>query len=136
MATLATAGCYTTPAGDEVVVSFHGDINTTDNRTALNGEVSIGGRIPDRSEYRNITIYYLSENRSTTDSFEVGDIGEAPGNVNFSSSTSGRPAFIVINSPDFWQESMAVEYLEWEGEGYHIETATAESELPGFSNST
>lgn len=123
----------TYPTGDEVNISYYGEIDDGNGSFELTGYVSSGGGIGDQDQFKYITVYFLGENESVVDREYLGDVNATYGRLNVSVSTTADPHFIVFNSDDFWDENVWVEYLEYVDGEYATRRASSQSELPEFN---
>lgn len=116
------AGCGTVPQGEAVHISLYGEQNQTPSDIALNpitysqsefqieGELVIGGGAPDREAYRDVSILLYAEDSTLMCSASLG--GWNPDDrMRVEISTNHIPHYVIIYSPDFWDEPMSVEYF-------------------------
>lgn len=140
---LLVAGCGFVPQGDAVHISLYGPDTQNESDVALNpisvsgsnfqleGELVTGGGATNRDLYEDVNILLYRENESLLCSYRVGDWNPTqPKRV--SVSTNDVPGFVIIYSPDFWNEPMSVEYFvsDDEGTGFVPREATSKEELP------
>lgn len=102
---LLTAGCLRTEPGRGADVGFRGTMNATDSKFVVDGRVTLGGGVPEQDVFHDVTIYFFAENGSLLDSHRVGNL---TGFVEVSTTTERVPYYVVINSPDFWEEPRIV----------------------------
>lgn len=102
---LLTAGCIRTEPGRGADVGFRGTMNATDSQFIMDGRVTLGGGIPKQDVFQDVTIFFFAENGSFIDSRPVGNLS---GFVNVSVTIDRVPYYVVINSPDFWEEPRIV----------------------------
>ena len=139
--TSITAGCFYVPQGDEVEISIDGHengtdialspISTSDSNFTLNGYLSTGGGAADRTVYRDISLRLYTDDEEILCVERVGDWNVSePKNVTVSS--PHVPKYVVLYSPDFWNEAMTVEYFTYDPEQQEFvpRDASAEDELP------
>lgn len=127
-----SAGCFTTPQGDSISIIYHGEINSTDSHTSLDGELFLEEGNPENDRYEGISVYGVNRNGTIQSEQPIDPIDSPPGSVNVSAQLPDRPAYIVFNAADFWSEQSRVAYLEWDGDDYVRRYASSEPELPGF----
>lgn len=99
----------------------------------MDGFVSTGGGIPDHDRYRDVRVLLYAANGTLLDSKLLGYLPANHGSRNISINTSANPKYIIFQSPDFWTGQMQVEYSVRTDDGYRIEYATSENELPTTS---
>lgn len=128
---VAISGCYY-PQGEEVSVSFHGSLTVSDSTFEMEGHVSTGGGIPEEDIYRDVSINLYSENKQQILSRTVGDLNANHGRLNVSFESSDIPYYVTIESPDFWEEPVGVDYYVFDNdtEKYTVFVAGSKEELP------
>lgn len=116
------AGCMTVPQGDAVHVALYGEENNSTGDTALNpitysqsgfrieGELVAEGGAPDRETYRDVSILLYDENSTFICATPLGD-WNSDDSIGVEVATDEVPYYVVLYSPDFWEESMSVEYF-------------------------
>lgn len=100
-ASVLAAGCLRTEPGRAADVGFRGTMNATDSKFVMDGRVTLGGGVPEQDVFHDVIIYFFAENGSLVDSHRVGNL---TGFVEVSTTTERPPYYVVINSPDFWEE--------------------------------
>lgn len=121
------SGCV--PRGDTVRIEFNGSFDVTESGFHMEGYLTTEGGIPDQDSYRDITARFYTRNGRLLHEEALGDLG-ADEQLNVTVSLSEVPHYVIFESPDFWQESMGVEYYERTDSGYTVSHATSPSELP------
>jgi len=126
------SGCATLPQGEGIDVVFIGDINVSESSFHMDRHLSSGGGIPDRKEFRNVRIELYSENGEILYSSEVGDLQADQGRLNVSIISDQIPEYIVIRSPEFWNEQVMVAYFQRSSDSrdYSGKDIYSKSELP------
>jgi len=122
--TLAVSGCMT--PGPGTAITYSGDLHTNDTQLRMTGTIhDTTGSGP----FDNVTVYFYTDSR---DLITATDVGTLTGQQDITASVSPVPEYIVIDSPDFWeQDRIDVVYFEREsGENYTEHTATARQDLP------
>lgn len=125
------AGCVTVPKGEEVDIHYDGSINGANEEFRMDGYVSSGGGIPDQETYRNISIKLYSKDGTLLCEDDVGTL-QAHDRRNVSVTADIVPEYVIITSPDFWDEQVEVDYFQRNPnrEGYDREEATSKEDLP------
>lgn len=137
------AGCGYVPQGDTVHVSLYGEnqqtesdialdpISVTDSEFRIDGDLVTGGGVPDRETYRDVRIHLLSEESELICSRRVGD-WDSSESRSVEVSSNETPHYVIILSPDFWNEPMTVEYFvrDDERDGFDPHEASSKEELP------
>lgn len=126
------AGCSTVPKGEEVEVTYIGSITASSEGFQMEGYLSTGGGVPERETFRDVKIQMYEENGNLLCGVEIGDLTANHGRRNVSVATNVAPEYVLITSPDFWNESVEVNYFQRnpDGESYNREDVTSESDLP------
>lgn len=129
---IVTAGCVRTEPGRGGEVGFYGTMNATESGFVMDGQITLGGGIPKQDEFENVTVYLFTENGTLIRSHRAGTL---TGLLNVSLTTSRTPHYVVINSPDFWEEPrFSVRYYQFmEEKGpreYGIHYAYSRQDLP------
>lgn len=127
---LLIAGCAYVPSGDEVNVGFTGSLNASSSSFSMEGNITVGGGIPDRQTYRDMTVNLFSEDGDLLLTKKLGNLRTDAGRLDVSIAIQSVPHYVIIESPDFWQEPMQVEYYVRMDSNYSVEYATARDELP------
>jgi len=87
--------------------------------------------------YENVTMYLSHSNGSLIEARQLGTLDET---VSVSVVSEEIPAYVYIDSPDFWkQDNFAVYYYEYrggDGVQYRQEWAKSRSELPVNQSTT
>ena len=121
---LAVSGC-TTP-GPGTAITYSGDLQTVGDRLQMNGTIhDTTGSGP----FENVTVYFYTEEGRLVTSTAVGTL---TGQRDVSVTVSPPPAYVVIDSPGFWERAeIEVVYFEREPGGNYAEhTVTAREGLP------
>jgi len=126
------AGRSTVPHGEEAEVIYIGSINASNSDFQMDGHLSTGGGVPDPETYRNIKIQLYAENGTMLCSVKVGDLRANHGRRNVSVTSTVVPEYVLVTSPDFWNEQTKVNYFQRSssGEEYERERVFSKSELP------
>lgn len=122
------AGCV--PTGDEVKFGFSGQINATTSEFHMDGYVSVSGGIPDRDVYHNVSIRLYNSEGRVIDSKSLGDLDGSSDMFEITLREGELPTYVTIESPDFWNEKMVVEYYVRTNSEYAVEYASSRSGLP------
>lgn len=139
---LVMGGCGYVPEGDTVYVNLYGEEGETPADVALNpitvsesefqlrGELVADGGKLNKELYRDVSILLYSGEGSVICSHRVGDWKGNRREVSFSTETI--PTYVILYSPDFWQEPMVVDYFFYDSERevFVSETASSRDELP------
>lgn len=125
------AGCIMTPRGSGAHVTYYGSFNESNN-FHMGGYLSSGGGIPDKDAFRSVSIQLYSEDGTLLCTSEVGRLIANQGRTNISISVTTVPHYILILSPDFWDEQTEVDYFRRnEDEGtYTAIGVTSRESLP------
>lgn len=67
----------------------------------MDGQVIMGGALPDQDVFRDVTIYLFSENGTLIRSHVAGDLRRP---LNVTLTTDQIPHYVIIDSSDFWTE--------------------------------
>lgn len=126
------AGCSTVPKGEEVEVVYIGSINASGDSFQMNGYLSSGGGVAEQERFRTVTVQLYAENGDLLCEREIGSLQADAGRLNVSVAANVVPQYVLITSPDFWDEQVEVNYFQRKpnGESYDREDVTSESELP------
>lgn len=139
---LVMSGCGYVPEGDTVHVTLVGEEGTTPAEVALNpitvseSQIQVEGRLAaengklNKEMYRDVAIQLYSESGQPICSQLIGDWEGDTRPISFSTETI--PTYVIIYSPDFWDEPMAVEYFihDRDRDLFVPEEATTRAELP------
>lgn len=114
------AGCVYVPQGDEVNITLSPadskesvPISVSENGIEIDGFLITGGGAADRRVYRDISVRLYGSNRTLMCIEQVGDWNVTTGTKDITFETSSVPQYIIVYSPDFWNEKMTVEYFEY-----------------------
>lgn len=127
---LLLAGCAYVPSGDEANIGFTGSLDTSSSSFSMEGNITVGGGIPDRQTYRDVTVNLYSKDGKLLLSKKLGNLQVDVGRLDVSITIQSVPRYVIIESPDFWQEAMQVEYYVRMDSNYSVEYASARDELP------
>ena len=126
---IALAGCPGgPPAGG--IVGFHGELTVSDGEFHMEGEVMNTGQVSPPPEFNNVTVYLYAEDGTLIKSESI-DSFEASTTITMHSQQV--PKYVIIDSPDFWQYDIQVDYwkLVTESNGtYRQEVVTERNEFP------
>lgn len=130
--TSSISGCVMVPKGEEVEVLYVGSINASNGSFQMDGFVSTGGGIPDRGTYRDVSIQLYTEDGTVLCGTEVGDLEASHSRRNVSVTASVVPEYVILTSPDFWNEDVKVDYFQQDSnmEDYDRNYVGSKSELP------
>lgn len=134
VAMLLLAGCAYFPQGEEVNLGFRGTLNASASGFQMEGNLSTGGGIPDREVYRDVTIILYSAEGVVIHRENLGDM-RTDRRFAISIAIDTIPHYVVFDSPDFWQDSMQVEYYVKMDSKYGVEYATEREDLPSKTTS-
>lgn len=99
---LFTAGCIGNEPGPGGEVGFYGDMSVSDSRFVMDGQITLGGGTTNQDEFDNVTIYLFTKNGTLIQAHRAGTL---TGLLNVSIASDQVPYYVIINSPDFWQEN-------------------------------
>lgn len=139
---LFMSGCGTEPGNAPVEVSLYGEkgktpadvalnpITVTDSQFKLEGRLTAGGGTLNKDLYRDVSIQLYSGSGQALCSHLIADWEGDIRPVSFS--TDVIPTYVILYSPDFWDEPMEVDYFVHEKEeGLFVpEEAATRNELP------
>ncbi|ACV12814.1 hypothetical protein Huta_2653 [Halorhabdus utahensis DSM 12940] len=123
------AGCEQLDHTPDPSVKFDGNITASEGSFEIEGHFyrSVGNEYV----YENVMVHLLDEREERIESVHLGTLDER---LPVSVSSSSIPAYVIVDSPDFWQQNnFAVEYFEykdWKGLSYDLQWASNRSELP------
>jgi hypothetical protein len=123
------AGCEQLEHTPEPRVKFDGNITASDGSFEIEGHFyrSVGNE----NVYENVTVHLLDERGERIESVQLGTLDER---LPVLVSSSSIPAYVIVDSPDFWQQdNFAVEYFEYKdgkGVSYDLQWASNRSEFP------
>lgn len=126
-----SAGC-TFPRGEEVSVSLDVTVREADSGFEASGVVSTGGGIPEQETFENVAVVLYDGDGEKITSEAVGRLDASGGEASFSISAAEQPHYISVESEDFWQEQITVDYFVLVDDGYRLERATERSDLPVY----
>jgi len=122
---IALSGC----GGSTINVDFQGNTTTSNEKFSMNGHITEESRAsPKRLE--NVTVYLYADNETilNSTSFESIEGGESS---EFTLTSSERPKYIIINSPNFWSfDNPNIEYYVWQNGVYSPHIVGNQNELP------
>lgn len=107
---LATSGCMRVEPGPNAptIINFYGEMNATDSGFTMDGQILMGGALPDQEVFEDVTVYLFTENGTLIKSHVAGDLSKP---VNVTITAEKTPYYVIVDSPDFWSEShIKVEY--------------------------
>ena len=134
------SGC-TVPEGEGTTISIYTNnpeanstlnpIVTSDHQFRLDGYLTSGGGDPDRNVYRDVSVRIYGNDSTLICVRTVGD-WSGHDSKNVSVELDRIPVYVIVYSPDFWDEPMTVKYYQYDREEGDFDTRRAyeESELP------
>lgn len=125
-----TPGCGYVPRGDEIHVGFDGSFDVSESEFKMEGTLHTGGGAPEQDRFRDVTVKLYTKDGSLIYSENLGDWQVRQKRLNVSIETDKVPHYVVIESEDFWDEKVQVEYFVRKDSDYAIEYASSKSELP------
>lgn len=109
---LLTTGCIRVEPGPDAptIINFYGDMNATDSGFTMDGQILVGGALPDQEVFEDVTVYLFTENGTLIESHDAGDLSKP---VNVTITAERTPYYVIVDSPDFWLENhIKVEYYQ------------------------
>lgn len=139
---LLMSGCGYVPEGKSVHVALHGHegetpaddplnpISVSDSEFGLHGELVAERSGLKKDQYRDVSIQLYSGDGQAICLHRIGDWSGELRIVSISTQTV--PTYVILYSPDFWQEPMYVDYFVYDDkqDRFVQETASARDELP------
>lgn len=122
------AGCV--PSNGEVVIGYNGDFNTSTEEFMMDGELTVGGAVPDVNKYQNVSVILYTNSGEEIISRELGGLATDGERLPVTLKAEVIPKYVIFRSPDFWEGKMQVEYYVYRDGSYAIEYATSRSDLP------
>lgn len=109
------AGCigFTEP-GDEVEISFSGDLNVSETGFQMEGTVSEGGGTGGAGVYQDVVVCLFDRDGRLLSRTSPEDLGPSEKWLDVFLETSDVPAYIVVNSTDFWGHGAEIEVAYYE----------------------
>ncbi len=119
MLILATffTGCVTSANHHDVY--FSGDIETQNGQFLMDGNVSVGiGAAPDTT-LENVSVVLYNEQKHVIRRIRIGELSThgPPQKQQINLTLDTIPAYVVIESPDFWQSNTEVYVSGYERPG-------------------
>lgn len=99
---LLTAGCLRSEPGPGGEVGFYGEMNVSDSQYVMDGQITLGGGTTSQDAFDNVTIYLFTENGTLIETHRAGTL---TGLLNVSIVSNRIPYYVIIDSPEFWEES-------------------------------
>lgn len=112
---LFVAGCigFTEP-GEVVEISFSGDLNVSETGFQMEGTVSEGGGTGGEEVYEDVVVCLFDQDGRLLSQTSPEDLGPSKKWINVSLESNEAPAYIVINSADFWDDGAEIEVAYYE----------------------
>ncbi|MFC7046958.1 hypothetical protein ACFQH6_17515 [Halobacteriaceae archaeon GCM10025711] len=114
---VTTAGCAYVPESETAEVDYRGTIEYANGTFHMDGEVYTYPGTHPPSNYSDVRVTLYDANQSVIRSVPLGSMsirGQAPKTRSVNITTSTRPQYVVIESPDFWPDSaLAVTAYTW-----------------------
>lgn len=108
---LLTAGCTEGgPPSVEVVLDL-GPSSMESGQFAANGQIRANAHLTNQQfTFEEISVVMYDENEKRIGSTRVGEISTRPGEnaINVSLSAPSTPAYILVESPEFWESEVEV----------------------------
>ena len=128
----ALSGCTLFNDSNEDI-TIVGEINATDDSFRLEGNITNGAR-GEPPTFHNVTVYLYTQNKTLIASKEAGTLVRR---VPITMYTNRIPYYIVINSPEFWQDNVEVDYFKLgDNKKYIAVNAVNRDELPIYPTAT
>lgn len=106
------AGCFLEPSGSPQVV-FVGETGVSDGRFVMEGELDLGWG-QERVEYQDVAVCLYGADGAM---FRSVSMGSVPPERRVSIRSDRIPEYVVVHSPDFYDESVSYFYYEREVSG-------------------
>ncbi len=129
--TLVT-GCATYPAGEEVEVAYMGVPTSSDGTFQMDGRIAIGGGAPEQDTFKNVKIKLYTSNGTQLCGVTIGDLDSHSARHNVSLRYNTVPEYVIITSPDFWDEKVSVNYFQRrsDSQNYTRISVSSKQDLP------
>lgn len=126
------SGCLFNPhPGEEMnIVLNPSSFDRTSSSFTMAGEVSISGGTPDKSKYNGVSINLYDSNKELICTRSIGVLSK--NDASFSLSTQTPPYYITVESNDFWEEKMSMNYYRFSDDrnAYESYVVGDKSEMP------
>lgn len=112
---VATAGCAVHSAPHNIL-SFSGNVTTTNDTFHLEGDLYLGVQAGGHHNYSNVSIVLYDGDKRPIETVRVGRMSTnpewGPTRYRVNITTDTVPAYVVVESPDFWTDNeIAVDSL-------------------------
>jgi hypothetical protein len=111
-----------TDPGNEYSISFNVETNQSDDGLRHQIYVKVQHTTAPTQNFSNVSIVFYDSNQSVIKRVHLGTISSdgnvAPSHFERNITTNNQPAYIVVESPDFWESEVSVQAARWTGEYY------------------
>lgn len=115
------SGC-TYPAISHHEIDFDGTVERVDGTFRMDGQVEVDIGTAPPQNFSDVAVVLYDSNRSAITEVPLGpmstnsSISPSRKSVNITSDT--QPTFVVVESPDFWQDDLQTIAYHWTGDRY------------------
>lgn len=132
IAAVTLSGCFI-EGGEGGTLDFEGNIDVSDAGFTMVGHLEFDGQALTRDTYRDISIELYDRNGTIQHKEHLGDLHNPNEELEVSISRSMIPYYIIIDSPDIWDEKTGVPFYVRADDrelGYELHRVNRRSDLP------
>jgi len=101
---LLSAGCVGEPGRGVSIAISVGGMNVTEESFRIDGEIAQAGSVGDPDVYRDVMVCLIDETGQILNRTQPMDMKSSPGVMNITVSSNEVPKYVIIHSPDFWDD--------------------------------
>lgn len=127
------AGCAYLPSAGSISIDYDGAPERTAEGFRMQGHVEVDGTAGPTRNFTDVAVVLYDRNRSVIKRVELGTMSTDPDHYPYrrpvNITTTQAPVYILIESPDFWQEGVSTIGFRWTGDRYERDYVDSREEI-------